>query len=121
MATFYAGKDASIVIGSGSDVLPGLVSFTLPESQARIDVTTAGNSRESFILGLKPGTATADAYLDTSLSALESAITSGTTVEVSFQVDGDEIDGFIAYVLRAINTQSPTGAVKATYTFVNAA
>lgn len=121
-----AGKQAAIYIDgdkTSGELVPGLVSFTLPE-RTRIDVTTAGIDTEAFILGLNAGTVSVETMYDASNATLESAITGGTTVGVNFYADVDgspSVTFAAAYVVASINTSGPNAAVRRTLTFINAA
>ncbi len=121
-----AGKQAAIYIDGDKvtgEIVPGLVSFTLPE-RTRIDVTTAGIDTEAFILGLNAGTVAVETIYDASNATLEAAITAGTAVGVHFYADvaGSSTLVFAAaYVVASVNTSGPNAAVRRTLTFVNAA
>lgn len=121
-----SGKAAAIYIGGDKttgDLVPGLVSFTLPE-RTRIDVTTAGTDTEAFILGLNSGAISAETVYDAGNAGLESAITGGSTVSVYFYADEAE-DAIVAwataYVVASVNTSGPNAAVRRTLSFLNAA
>lgn len=120
------GTEAAIYYGGDIEdgtQFPNIISFSIPDSRTRIDVTAAGNNGlPTFILGLKPGEVTADCYLDTSDATVEAAITSSYTLDdVHFYVGGVEVWAMdYAYISRSINTSGPNAAAKATVTFANA-
>lgn len=119
-AAIYVGGPATGSSGTG-DLVPGLVSFTIPET-ARVDATTAGLDMEAFILGLTPGTVSAECLYDASESTLETAITSGSTTSAYFYIDSTLVLTMSScYVTASINSSGPTGTVRRTLTFINAA
>jgi hypothetical protein len=118
-AAVYFGGDAS----EGTKV-PGVISFSLPE-RGRIDVTTAGDDTEKFLLGLKAGAIQVQCLYDASEADLETAIANGSALsDINFYADeaGSPVLTLAsAYVVESIDTSGPANqAVRRTLTFLAA-
>lgn len=86
MATFK-GNDGTVK--SGSNAIAEIISFSVSETSDVLETTTMGDQAKTYVASFKDATATVETYFDDTDTTGQGTLTVGSSVTVSFQMEGD--------------------------------
>ncbi|MEL0003628.1 MAG: hypothetical protein VW620_11495 [Rhodospirillales bacterium] len=118
MATFTGSAGVILV---GSNQVAEVRNYTIEENMDVIEDTVMGDGNRSFQASLKSFTGSADVFFDDTDSSGQGALTVGSSVTLSFQMEGNttgdhKLSGTALVTGRSI-TASFDGMVEASLTF----
>lgn len=86
MATFK-GNDGTVK--SGSNAIAEIISFSVSETSDVLETTTMGDQAKTYVSSFKDATATVETYFDDTDTTGQGTFTTGSSVTVNFQMEGD--------------------------------
>lgn len=118
MATFTGSSGVILV---GSDQVAEVRNYSIEESADTIEDSAMGDTSRTFKVGLKSFTGSADVFFDDTDTAGQGALTVGSSVTISFQMEGNttgdhKLTGTALVTSRSISA-SFDGMVEASISF----